>query len=491
MKKFRLCAALFLLVLFISSPKNIYATPDGWVYGQQTVYVNGQAFDLWGYSFWDSYGNFRLRDIAYILSGTSAQFDIRQPLGDYLHFWIERNAPYAPIGGELAPFYDENIEWRTIGGFHAYAMEHFPRQSVILSIDGTDAPEGNTIVTALSSFGFPLDDLRRLTDLEQVYFDITYFASILGFGIEKTSDNQLRITTGTEFLSDNLPYQPLELLDAAFRLTGHWVDRRFFESEVITQDVAWPHEVQIGLLGLTYNFHFVDYGFTGLPLAARQPNWWHHMLTFHPFAIEFLEGGAIALYVEELNRRIIADLDSLPVNALIYYAGSEAIEMVRLDPNRSPGRYHFEALESGGVLLRYIADYQSFWHLPEYIHIYRSTVQGEYGERILSRNIISENDLMFFEFADPHAEPDVTYFYAVKVPAWQGYRALSFGGQTQMTVYMPYSPHTPDETYESPETEGSTLPAQQGTDWVTIITVTIMGIGAALAGFFIAKRMRK
>ncbi|MCL2527419.1 MAG: hypothetical protein FWE42_03285 [Defluviitaleaceae bacterium] len=140
-----LYTAILLLVLLASHSNNVYATPDGWRYQQQEIYVNRQRFEVWGYSFGDGHGNFRLRDIAYILNGTSAQFNIREPLGEHLHFWIERNVPYTPVGTELSYFYEDHRDWREIGGFHAYAVEHFPLQNVILRIDGLEIPEANIL----------------------------------------------------------------------------------------------------------------------------------------------------------------------------------------------------------------------------------------------------------------------------------------------------------------------------------------------------------
>jgi len=73
---------------------------------------------MWGYRHWEGFGNFQLRDIAYILNGTSTQFDIRKPLDEYLHFWINIGVAYTPIGNELGYHYDDPDEQREVGGFH-------------------------------------------------------------------------------------------------------------------------------------------------------------------------------------------------------------------------------------------------------------------------------------------------------------------------------------------------------------------------------------
>jgi len=435
-KSAQICVILLLFLLLISHSKNIYATPDGWIYSQHVVYVNEHRFELWGYGFWDRYGYYRIRDIAYILNGTSAQFNIREPLDEYLHFWIERGAPYEPIGTELDYLYEEHREWREIGGFHAYAVEHYPLQNVILSLDGLETPKANTIVSVLTSFGFPINEPERLADLYQVYFDIDYLAGILGFSLE-FEYNDLHITTGVEYLTGEIESQPLELLDISLRLTGHWVDRRFYDSAVISQEVAWPHEFEIGLLGLTYQPQFVDFQFTGIPLSVRQPNVWHHNRVFYPFTMESLKDGILTTSVAGIDRRIRAEWSSMPINSLIYYVDGVPNEMVRLDPNLCPGRYRHEILEGGGILLTYIADYQSFWGSPEYIHIYRSNIQGYEGERIFTHTVIDENDRIFFEFADHYPGLAEVYFYTIKAQGRQNrYHVITFGGESQIRAYI-------------------------------------------------------
>ena len=500
----QICAALLLFILLISHTKNVHATPDGWQYNQQVIYVNGQRFEPWGYGYWDGYGNFRLRDIAYILNGTSAQFNIREPHGGHLHFWIERNTPYQPINTELSYFYEEQLEWRALGTFHAYAVEHSPLQSVILSLDGSSTPDTNVIATVLTAFGFPLSEPERLVNLDQVYFDIGELAGLLGFSLE-FKDDALHITTGAEYLTENIESQPLEILDLSMRLTGHWVDERFFNSEIINQEVAWPHEFEVGLFGLTYQPQFVDFMFTGTPLAARQPNLWRGNRVFSPFSMESLEDDIITVSVDGHDRKIRVDMSSMPINSLIYYVDGVPHEMVRLDPNRSPGRYQYEALEDGGILLTYIADYQSFWGMPEYIHVYRSNLHGYDGARIFTHTVVDENDRIFFEFADPYAEAGRVYFYTIKAQGMWHNNAITFGGEPQITAYIPYVPddeitiETDDNEIEVTNDNGAEAseshvphdnePDTQPDNGRRVVLIIIAGIFVAIAGIFILIRV--
>jgi len=331
------CAVLILFV--IGSERVAFATPGGWFYEQHAIYVNGQRFDVWGYRNvdWKEFGEYRLRDIAYILDGTSAQFNIREPLDGHLHFWIERNVPYLPIGKELTYFYeddeDESGFLRRLGQFHAYAVVHNPVQQVILSVDGVDTPTANIVVTVLTSFGFPQGELERLADLDQVYFDISDFAGILGFNLD-FKDGELHIETGD--LTDVPESQPLELLDALLRLTGHWVDRRFYDSDVISKEAAWPHEFEIGLHGLRYNSGFLSYNFSGIPLTARQPVTWDRDRIFFPLILESLEDGVMTISAYGPERKIKVDLNTFPITNFFYYVDGVPFEMVRLDIHRNP-----------------------------------------------------------------------------------------------------------------------------------------------------------
>ena len=439
MKLTKICAAL-LLVLLLTHPRNAYATPDGWFYRPQIIYVNQQRFEVWGYlcSFREDY--FRLRDIAYILNGTSAQFNIREPYGDNLHFWIERNVPYIPIGTELTYFYEEDSEWwRSLGGFHAYATEHFPIQNVILSLDGAEAPDESTVVAVLTPFGFPLNYLEWLTDIYLVSFSLESLAGVLGFSVmtvyDDTAIGTTHIITGDEYFAD-INAQSLEWLDMALRLTGHWVDRRFFDDNVITQDVAWPHEFNISIWGLTYAARFVDYAFTGVPLAARQPNVWDQDAKLYPFILESFNDGTAIFALDGSDRRIRAER-SLPTNSLFYYFDGIPIEMVRLDPALNPGRYSFEVLECGGLRISYIADYQLFWHSHVYIHVYRSTEYGYEGERIFSHAIAGMDERIFFEFIDQYPPAGVHLFYTIKAEnSRQRYDTITFGGARQITAFV-------------------------------------------------------
>ena len=85
-------------------PVDVFATHG---FGSQSfrISVDGSSFEVWGYG---SGGitidpSIRLRDIAYILNGTPAQFNIITSPCDSWDFWIQRGAPYLVTFTEFQP----------------------------------------------------------------------------------------------------------------------------------------------------------------------------------------------------------------------------------------------------------------------------------------------------------------------------------------------------------------------------------------------------
>ena len=63
------------------------------------VLVNGAEYEFEAYTIW-GYNHFRLRDLAYVLNGTEAQFDITFDVATNTAY-ILRGQPYTPVGGEM------------------------------------------------------------------------------------------------------------------------------------------------------------------------------------------------------------------------------------------------------------------------------------------------------------------------------------------------------------------------------------------------------
>jgi len=287
------------------------------------------------------------------------------------------------------------------------------------------------------------------------------------------------------------------------------VDRRFYDSYEINREVAFPVEFEIGFSGLTYQPRFVDFMFSGTPLSARQPNMWHALQEFNLLTIEAIDDGIITLAVDGFDKRLRVDLGSEQIEALVYYADGAMIEMVRLNPNISPGRYRYEEPESGGLRITYIADFQEFRSVPEFINVYRSTVLGDVGERILTHAVVDADDSIFFKFVDYSAERGVTYFYTVKMQSqWLSNRLVAIGGETQMavqiggSVYEADTAHVvdiaddetlegevveSDDEYETDEEQGSSGFFVVGIVGVTVVAVVVI-MCVVVAGIIKKKR---
>jgi len=84
------------LVWLESLGPTIYANPT-----TSTVLVNGERVDFQAYNInWNNF--FKLRDIAYVLNGTSAQFNVEWIEDDWGgEIRLTRGAAYVPVGGEM------------------------------------------------------------------------------------------------------------------------------------------------------------------------------------------------------------------------------------------------------------------------------------------------------------------------------------------------------------------------------------------------------
>jgi len=92
-----------------------------------------------------------LQDAAFILNGTSAQFDIAEPPSGY-DFWIRRGETYTPDGTELQRISERHANTNLIAdgfsdGFHptpysnrAWIGSVHPFRYIVLGLDGNDYP---------------------------------------------------------------------------------------------------------------------------------------------------------------------------------------------------------------------------------------------------------------------------------------------------------------------------------------------------------------
>jgi len=251
-------AALFFIT---HSPKPVYATVDAVWSGEFVLRVDGEDYTLWGYSTDIAIHYFCLFDMAYILNGTSAQFDVRRPPSEQWDFWIVRGAPFEGVLQEFADItlfreIPERFATRADGGglfgwnWEGSGFERYPEQTFVLGIDGETAP-----ATSIA--------IRTIADIDNVYFMLSELADILGFehvittgrwhpgdwhddfipGIDRT------IST-TNIVLPVLHERPPELVRFLIELSGHWVDLAHFDSEYIDENVVWPVEIAFNYTGM-------------------------------------------------------------------------------------------------------------------------------------------------------------------------------------------------------------------------------------------------
>ena len=164
--------AMFLaaVILIVHAPTEVRATH--WIFAMPTtVVVNGESLELWGYGDSSPPSSFRLRDIAYVLNGTAAQFNVQQ-LDSQLsrNVLIELGMPYRPTGTEMRPILEERY---FLAG--SYGL-----------IDGTESIEGisTEIVTLNISYGGTIKNvltINAIIDPDGIYlstFDFTNFLDI-------------------------------------------------------------------------------------------------------------------------------------------------------------------------------------------------------------------------------------------------------------------------------------------------------------------------
>ena len=166
-KMLKTIVAGFLVVIFLLSPMPVFATMYHW-YERFSISVEGMPFEVYGMD------GVRLQDAAFMLNGTSAQFDIAEPPCGW-DFWIRRGEAYTPDGTELQRPTSRNV--KRVGdvgfsdGFHPRPYVYMWgswRRNIIIGLDGDNYP-AITISIWVSKLG------------EYTYFSLRDLAYWLGF----------------------------------------------------------------------------------------------------------------------------------------------------------------------------------------------------------------------------------------------------------------------------------------------------------------------
>ena len=139
---------VLLALLILLSPTAALAT-HGFGSTSMVVYVDEEPFLVYGYNGGDFVmdPSFKLRDIAYILSGTSVQFDITEADDGILDIWV--GTPLTLTGTELSPKVQTNALFGSYGRFDWGEVHGFPAPfptTTTLNVDLWDVPQGTEFV---------------------------------------------------------------------------------------------------------------------------------------------------------------------------------------------------------------------------------------------------------------------------------------------------------------------------------------------------------
>jgi len=434
----KLFAAILAAVIFLLCFQLPLHATVGPFAGAQRVYVDGKPFEVWGVFDDTTFSNFRLQDMAYMLNGTPAQFNIRKIDDDRFDYWIVRGEPYTPTGDELRPIegyrdeYMGGMLWFD-GGFFGYAT---------IGVDGVDEPE-----TAISLF------VRG--DEDSFYFPIMHLAFLLGFSMDWSRtgyfvhDFHDYYVENTDYVFSTevnspaiLPTKSIEFLELMMHLSGHWVDNAHFVSPVIDESVVWPVELHFSPDG--HGINNISWS-TVAPMRPWASERWQ---LWYPLSIQYFEAEVVELTVtgaatsawnsfltgytpaDYFPQRIIINTSGEYIDELIYYIGDVAYHMVRADGRHSNRRYYAEPAGDNGIRLLYVLGRNTFFFSSDGFQIYRSQVQGEQGTSVFSQAEISFDDRILFEFVDTTVERGNIYYYSLwRIDTWGGHNSIQFADE--------------------------------------------------------------
>jgi len=254
--------------------------------------------------------------------------------------------------------------------------------------------------------------------------------------------------------------EDIELIALLEKISGHWVDRNYYYSSIIDASVVYPQEFfvwneptwgnvsppgfpigPIDCVGMGIDtsaffviMHELEAGIVELIYDTEQPIlWFGHGDTWH----EEWTPRQVQIWSE---RRIVVDTINLPIQEIRYYIGDQVHHMVRFDPNHDPSRYTVEVVDDS-VRIAWHLNQRSLPPGSDYsLLIYRSTQQGERGERIRESALwywwdFEARSSTVYEFIDTNVEIGITYYYSLwYIDADGVYQSILIGDVWQMST---------------------------------------------------------
>jgi len=485
MKKL-LIAMVLTLAFFAPVPVNATVGP---LIGELAVVVDGETFYVWGVFMDYSTSRFRMRDMAYILNGTPAQFNIRETDDNRFDYWIVRGEQYVPTGNELKPI-DALYCHYCCGSFADpfWFCGDFYFISAVVGVDGEDAPHTAIMLTAAEchegEFFICIFEFARLLGFSVDWNQSYFWLMIFDFYIEDA--DYVISTTGEHSVLHN---KPIEFLQLMLNLSGHWVDAIHFESTTIDESVAWPVELHFNERGQGVR----SFGWNTLVPLRRGTLYWY------PVSIQEIDGGYAEIMITD-RRRIVVDMSGL-TNELTYYIDNVPHHMIRRTEYTARRLfYQVDPIEGGGVRLRYLLG--RTFGAGEGFTIYRSQVPGGRGVPIFSQLRVERHhdrefidpwryhNQVLFEFIDTDVSYGVHYYTFYTNP-WRNYSVIEYGGVPwqirvdlgEPPLYEVIESKELDETDENEmpiiyETEEDATASGRSRFWVWPLALLIAAIAA-------------
>jgi hypothetical protein len=429
MMKKLLCVLLFAIILLVPFAARATVGPFA---QEAVVFPDDEIFTVWGVRDDMAISHVRLRDLAYILNGTTVQFNIEEADCEYLSYRIIRGEPYIPRGDELQPIsysrISEHEEWFMGGGwFYGWVTR------TKIGVSGEPAPETMLRFQFVYNNGydyfFPLSRMGALLGFSLEWSRIGYEAhNLYDFFV----DGATYVISTREREPAVLPVQTLEYLQLIHRMNDRWTHDAHFYSTVIDESVVWPLELFISHDG--YGARFDSWDSAGpMTGGGGVPFPW---LYFYPLTMRKLGDGMVELsisneahrpwlwadftpenYVREKTfseeRRILIDIGQNEIEEIFLYIGDTRYRMLRAFHNVAGSRrYTAEITADGNLQIRYVIGRNRFWD-GNGILIYRSQTQGYTGTRIFEQDELTYHCRILFEFTDYTANLGEIFYYSI------------------------------------------------------------------------------
>jgi len=403
--------------------------------GETLVIVDGVPFYIWTYGGrgGDGFAHIRLRDMAYVLNGTTAQFDIRDIADDRLDFWIMRGEAFNADGTELEPIPMRYLMFGSYGffGWHGDDFDIYPTQTAVVGFDGSDSPE--RIMPA-----------QILRDIDDMFLPLHTMADWFGFSI--TSGRHAERYHFYEIRTDanppqEIPAHSIEFIDLMIRFAGHWIDAAYYYSPIIDESVLAPMYFALSIHGFSDEAtKFINDATLNWAGEWFVPQW-------HSVSVQNLENGFVELTIDVSdstarfqNYRIIADASNRHIDEITLYINDVSYTMLRYERSYSINDFLIEEADSGGVKVRYL-----LWQrdlsatIIDDFRLYRSTVldiRGDIQIPIVPIDVFNNAQHFNFKFIDRDIESGQVYYYSLWRVTDRGLARVSifFGEREQQIV---------------------------------------------------------